>query len=145
MKDFFSNLLGSKKKELDKNNEFQKIFSSATYETIVENNYLYSSEIGANAIFSLEEDLLEIQLYNEGVEEYKQFSGTLPFNLDFNMTKKEVNSLLGIPTESQEKRRRNIILGDLSIWDKYIYDTFYLHITYSKKEKIEIVSVGLPL
>jgi hypothetical protein len=139
----YATMLLKKKEVLKTNALFEDIFSNAVYETILNNKYLYDKKIGANAVFNLSDELLEIQLYREGVEKNNQFSNFIPHGLNFNMRQDEVRILLGQPDKSKEAVPKHPLLGYVWAWDRFLFSGYKLVVKYSKKNIIDIIAIGL--
>ncbi len=62
-------------------------------------NYSFKSE-GVYLQFNTQDKLDAIFLYSEGVGGFQQYKGDLPFGLTFQLTRKEVENILGPPDGS---------------------------------------------
>lgn len=137
-------MLLKNKKELEKDTFFKELFSNAKYEKIFVNNNLSDKKEGINAVFDLEDNLLQIQLYRKGVEKNSQFAKFIPHGLNFNMTRDDVISKLGSPSESNEPVLNHPLFGFVWGSDKYYFSNYNYVITinYSKNNIIDIIGIS---
>lgn len=85
--------------------------------------------------------LRSVFLFAEGKDDFSQYKGILFGNIHFGITKKEVRSELGCPTESgmSEKITSTLEHGG---WDKYNCDIFSIHFSYSIADSsIELITL----
>ena len=80
--------------------------------------YIYHSD-GISLCFT-KGTLSGVFLYAEGQDEYRQFSGEIPYRLSFTMRKDEIDKLFGKPTKERG-------------WS--VYKTKYFSVTYEKNAK----------
>jgi hypothetical protein len=62
--------------------------------------YNFKSEGISLRFDNRDDELTTIFLYSEGADRFRQYQGDLPFGLSFQLTRKEVESILGPPEES---------------------------------------------
>jgi hypothetical protein len=126
----YSEFLNKSYDELIKDTAFKE-FSLLMKEKIDADFFLGDKKDGVVFSFSNEERLYQIDFYSEGYEDYKQFKGQLPHDITFDLSKKQINDLLGNPTVHQESR--NIpILGIIPGVDSYTYQDHRLVFHYSE-------------
>jgi hypothetical protein len=82
--------------------------------------------------------LLTIFLYSEGVDNYRQFQGELPFGLSFKSTPKELEAILGVPYYNS----RSAPCGSLGYY--YDYKSKGLQITFDCQSQIQHFALDTP-
>jgi len=86
--------------------------------------YNFKSE-GISLRFDNQDDeLTTVFLYSEGADRFRQYQGDLPFGLSFQLTRKEIESILGAPDESGGD-------GVIDYWTTY--RSKHIGITYDGK------------
>jgi len=81
-------------------------------------------------------------LTNSKQPEANTFKDELPFQLSFSFSRKKTHQILGEP-QITGGNMDSPFLGHINHWDKYLFDTYSLHFSYSKDEnQIEQVTLG---
>lgn len=125
--------------------EFQHFASSigirCEFECFDDEFHLELFEQGLAIVADKEKIIKSIFMYNKG-EVFKRFTGVLPFNIRFDYSKENVNSLLGCPSKSGGGET---FLNELiDVWDLYIEGNVKINIRYMKNlGSIKLVSAYL--
>lgn len=86
--------------------------------------YNFKSEGISLRFDNRDDELTTIFLYSEGADRFRQYQGDLPFGLSFQLTRKEIESILGPPDESGGN-------GVIDYWTSY--RSKHIGITYDGK------------
>lgn len=134
--------LSKSKNKLETDPLFQEIFSNATYRKVLDMKYLISTKNGTNAVFSLNDELVTLQLYRQGMDDYEQFKWELPHKLHFGMDRTQIRALLGKPDESKEAVKDHPMLGDIEAFDRFVFEDHSIHFRYADKSYLpNIISI----
>ena len=103
--------------------------------------YNFKSE-GISLMFSSKDMLRTIFFYSEGADHFRQYQGDLPFGLSFQLTRKDIESILGLPDTSGGR-------GVNNYWA--VYSSKGIEIQYNTKKtddlsaRIDVVGFYLTL
>lgn len=121
--------------------DFLRCFSG---EPIIKNHddtYYYNyPQCGISFYFTTEDDLLgAIFMYSAGYDDYEQYQGKMPKELQFNFDRSHIHRLLGKPARSGGNEYVAELKKTIALWDRYEYDTHILNITYTTNSTIALV------
>jgi len=103
--------------------------------------YLLNETKGIDVIFSDKLFITAIHLYSGRYLEMNKFEGNLPSKIDFSFSRIKVRQLLGLPDITSGDHMIST-LGHNHYWDKYLYDTYSIHLQYDKTQKyIELLTI----
>lgn len=110
-------------------------------EKVEDRSYLTLPDAGLAFVADQSSKVTSIQLYRQGYQEFKGFTGPLPEGISFEHTRLDVERLLGNPSESGG----GIYIqhfGEAPVWDRFDRAVYSLHVQYSKDAKsIDLVSI----
>jgi hypothetical protein len=125
-------LLGKDLKDPDVISFIEKLGEPPEFITLDEEVHIAFKQSGISFLTDSESRLTTIFLYGNNNEGFSNYAGTLPHNLNFSLTQKEVRQALGPPSKSG--RFSDILNPELLIiWDRYS-DTYTLHLGYDSVE-----------
>lgn len=121
---------------------FQKYFDGIELEKIEETFYLTSKQNGIGIIINNELSVTSIRFYSENYEGCHAFKENLLYGIEFSLSKNNIREMFGIPNRSGGGHR-NLYLGQMPSWDRYLFDFFSLHIQYSiGYNSIDMITLG---
>jgi hypothetical protein len=88
----------------------------------------------------------KIFLHSEGYDGYRQYEGSIPFDVNFSYDRSKAHKKLGPPSQSGGERKLPDILkdirGKIPIWDKWVFARYTLCIQYYDDEKIALITLS---
>lgn len=88
---------------------------------------------GLEIAFDKGQKINAIHVFSAGVQGYGQYTGVLPRQLAFQMSRKATRALLGPPSRTGGPVKA-IIGEDVHYWDRWDYETFVLHVQYPEEK-----------
>jgi hypothetical protein len=119
---------------------YSKYFDTIVLQEEVDGYSLFNPELGIDLTLKPDRSIWAVHLYSENHSGAKMFKDALPFNLKFSHSRENTRGLLGTPT-IMGGGDYSIIYGTTPNWDKYVYDGYFLHLQFSKKDKIDLVTM----
>lgn len=120
---------------------YSKYFDSIQLNDVGGIYYLLNPQLGLDITFTELFHVKSIHFYLGSEKGIGQFEERLPLDLDFSFSRDHSRMLLGDPMQSGGGGF-NIIYGEAPFWDKYRYDSFYLHLQFSKeKQSINLITI----
>ncbi len=99
---------------------------------------------GISFFFDKEHRLVTIHLFSKGKDNFDQFSGKIPFKIEFDMTEKGVIDILGQPS-IHGGGGKSTFWGTVPYWIRYDFNEYSLHFKFKKNKKsIELITFMTP-
>jgi hypothetical protein len=134
--------IDKKFEDVSKGEFFEVYFANIPFESIEDTYFLSNQLKGIDVTLTDKLIVKSIHLSSGSHSGNKQFKGELPFNLEFTMSRKMIQKLMGIPNITGGGFKDSLF-GYINQWDKYLFDTFSLHLQYSNDESyIELLTIG---
>ena len=127
------NWLNKKLNHVSSDSQFKYYFEHTTGKVEDNSIYLTNAEKGIELILTMESVITSIHFFSGKQNGSKEFSEELPDGLKFSSSREIIHSLFGEPKKTGGGFT-NFILGKISKWDKYIYDTHTVRFEYSDNE-----------
>jgi hypothetical protein len=121
---------------------YGKYFDTIILEEDIDEYSLFNPQLGLDLIVRLDFSIRAIHFYSGNQEGANKFMDKLPFDLDFSFTREQTRKMFGIPNESGGGGDSSVLYGTIPFWDKYRYDSFYLHLQFLPNNAgIDLVTV----
>lgn len=98
-------------------------------ERIEDQSYLSIHDRGVSFVFPDNRTIGAVQLHSQGHEGFSGYADALPAGLSFNMSREEVQKLLGKPDRSGEEGQVPF-LGHKPAWDSFLEGNMRIHVEY---------------
>jgi hypothetical protein len=117
-------------------------FQASKPEMIETEGYVEMPEAGLSLVL-LEDMMIDtVHLYSDGYDSYSGYAQQLPEGIDFNMSRDQVRSKIGIPSMHSEGIKVPI-LGEKPAWDLFLRSKYKLHVEYApNKLSVQLVTVS---
>jgi hypothetical protein len=125
--------------------EYKQLLNSINEDAttkIFDNGYKYLSFYKTGIeILIINGKVHTIFLHNQKDPKFNSYTGQLPGNLSWGMSKSDVHQKLGAPTKNGGG---GYFLGEQTLyWDKYSYSSYALHFTYKENSVFEVSIMSL--
>lgn len=136
----FKNWINKGLIEIEDSLFYSKYFDTIVLQEEVDGFSLFNPELGIDLMLRPDRSIKAIHLYSNSHGGAKMFKDELPFNLKFSYSQEDTRSLLGAPTMTVGGDY-SIIYGTTPNWDKYVFDGYFLHLQFSNKNRIDLVTI----
>jgi hypothetical protein len=120
---------------------FSRYFDTTTVEERIGDFDLFNRQLGIDLVLRTDLSVRAIHLYSGLQEGVNQFMDELPFNLGFSLSREETRQHLGVPTVTGGGDY-SILYGTTPPWDKYRYESFFLHIQFlPDTQRLDLVTI----
>ncbi len=137
-----SNWIDKKLKDIEQVELFRQCFHTLEITKDTDNYYLTNDTMGIGLVMDVDYLITSIHFSSGKSFDKKDFIGDPPNELSFDMSKKLVNAIFGIPN----RQSGGIIIpiyGYATFWDKYYFDNYTLHLTYNKdSNSIDLITLA---
>ena len=129
-------------KEVSKTILFKKYFDNVELTKGEKTYYLTNKQEGIEIAMPPNLIIDTVHLFSEGYEGSKNFNEELPFKIKFSYCRNDVRKILGQPNKSGGGHK-SLYIGHIPYWDKYFFETYTLHFTYSEsKDSIDMITIA---
>ena len=105
--------------------------------------YLLNASGGINMVLSDQSSVRSIHLFSANDCDCNGFSGSIPFDLKFSMSRKDTNRIFGKP--DRKGGGYTDFLGYLPAWDKWFLENCSLYIQYGTgHQTIDLLAITAP-
>jgi hypothetical protein len=121
---------------------FGRYFDTTTMEVGIGDYDFFNRQKGID--LTIREDLTvrAIHFYSGLQQGVDQFVDELPFRLKFSLSRQETRQLLGPPGKTGGGDYYSILYGTTPPWDKYSYDSYYLHLQFlADMQSMDLITV----
>lgn len=120
---------------------FKKYFSQIPLIKDENIYYLSNKQEGIDVRLSNALKITSINLFSGKYTDSEMFRNALPHGVDFSFSRSDVQNSFGMPTKSGGGNR-NLLFGNIPVWDKYYLDNYSIHFQYSADERsIDLVTL----
>jgi hypothetical protein len=113
---------------------FRQYFEGIDMEGEDGSYYISNQLCGIELVVNEAKEIRSIHFFGENRKIETCFKGDLPLGIVFSWSREKIQASFGIPKKSGGGHR-DIHYGFIPVWDKYLFDTYSLHLEYSKDEK----------
>ncbi len=117
-------------KEVESSSLFNNYFNVEDLIKGEDTFYLNNKREGIEIVLSKDLKISSIHLFS-GDEDYKLFTGELPFKIKFSFKREDIQAIFGRPNKTGGGHR-SLYIEIIPIWDKYYFETYSLHFQYSE-------------
>ncbi len=136
-------LLNKHYAELKVDSLFQYYFKDKTFLKGNDSYSVNNENLGISLHFNEKFKSDVLFLYSGLFENFRKYTGALPFNLNWNFYRKDVVKMFGSPFASGGGQE-SLIYDLTPLWDKYSIAGIFLHLQYEKsKERIELITFSI--
>ena len=135
------NWLNRNRTDIETDPIFQKYFDNVPVEEGTDAYFQLNAAKGIDLIMTPALNVKAVHFYSGVQEDINEFTGNLPCNLQFSLSRDKVRSMLSLPSASGGGGF-SFLYGTTPFWDKYIFDDYTLHLQFSKNlERVDLITL----